>query len=471
MRTRLLALSLAFVLSVCHSAVAGGPKVVGGPAVGTRASFGLDGQPFLWNPAKMPIAYRLDPGPMAATSTGTIVIDHTAGAQRVQNMFGVWQAVSTATISFTNAGPILAAGSYTGGDLKTAQQFNDVMGSCSSGAQSPVIFDADGKLIASLGLPPEVIGFNSSCSFDSSHGYYVSSAIVMNGSFQDEVTSSRSLELSPNAFDEAITHEIGHLLGLDHSQINLEELLTFPTTCDVDQLAGLPLMFPISFCQARKDAGLPTLSPDDVSWISRLYPNAATVSEYGTISGVIYFADGVAPLQGANVIARLVDDPNTPEDESRRIAVSAVSGYLFTGNPGQSVTASLGTAGEDNTNGSQAGSRTSSLIGYYEIAVPPGTYTVEVESVFGAFVAGSGVGPLDPPVPIPSVNEFWNQDESAFDFPLQRDAITIHPGDKVTGIDIILNSSYPRFDQFEDSGRLFDLPIASPLKREEEMPG
>jgi hypothetical protein len=411
MRARLLALSLVFVLSLCHSAAAGGPKVVGGPAVGTRAAFGIDGQPFIWNPAKMPIAYRLDPGPMAATSSGTILIDHAAGAQRVQSMFGVWQAVSTATISFANAGPILAAGTYTGGDLKTAQQFNDVMGSCSTGTQSPVIFDADGKLIASLGLPPEVIGFNSGCAFDSAHGFYISSAIVMNGAFQDGVNSSSNFELTPNAFDEAITHEIGHLLGLDHSQINLDELLALPTTCDVDELAGLPLMFPISFCQARKDAGLPTLSPDDVSWISQLYPNATTVSEYGTISGIIYFGDGTTPIQGANVIARLLDDPSTPEDESRRIAVSAVSGYLFTGNPGQNLTASMGTASENNTNGSQTGSRSPSLIGYYEIAVPPGTYTVEVESVFEAFVAGSGVGPLDPPIPIPGNNEYWNQDE------------------------------------------------------------
>ena len=471
MRRRLALITLfTLVVFACHAALAGGPKVVGGPAVGTRAAFGLDGQAFIWNPAKLPIAYRLDPGPMAATSSGTVVIDHNAGAQRVQSMFGVWQAVSTATISFTNAGPILAAGSYTGGDLKTAQQFNDVMGSCSAGTQSPVIFDADGRLIASLGLPREVIGFNSSCAYDRTHGYYISSAIVMNGAFQDGVNSSTNFELSANAFDEAITHEIGHLLGLDHSQINLDELLSFTGSCDVDQLAGLPLMFPISFCQARKDAGLPILSPDDVSWISRLYPNTTTVSEFGTISGTIFFADGITPVQGANVIARLVDDPSTSEDESRRVAVSAVSGYLFTGNPGQSLTASMGTATENNTNGSQTGSRTPSLIGYYEIAVPPGTYTVEVESVFGAFVAGSGVGPLDPPVAIPGAAEFWNQDESAFDYPLQRDTITVHPGDNIPGIDIILNTPYQRFDQYEDSGQLRDVPIASPLQSIEEMP-
>jgi hypothetical protein len=378
--------------------------------------------------------------------------------------------VSTATLSFTNAGAILAAGSYTGGDVTTAQQFNDIMGSCISGAQSPVIFDADGRLLTSLGLPPEVIGFNSTCAVDTVHGYYLTSAIVMNGTFQDKVSSSRNFELSANAFDEAITHEIGHLIGLDHSQINLDEFLALPSMCEVDELAGLPLMFPISFCQARKDAGLPVLAPDEVSWISQFYPNATTASEYGTISGIIYFGDGTTPAQGINVIARMVDDPSTSEDESRRMAVSAVSGYLFTGNPGQSLTASMGITNENNTNGSPPGSRTPSLIGYYEIAVPPGTYTVEVESIFEAFVSGSGVGPLDPPVPIPGGAEFWNQDESAFDYSLQRDTITIHPGDKVTGIDVILNSPLQRFDQYEDSGQLIDIPVACPLKSDEETP-
>ena len=53
------------------------------------------------------------------------------------------------------------------------------------------------------------------------------------------------------------------------------------------------------FCQARKDVGLPVLSPDDVAWISALYPNAQTANGYGLISGVIYFSDGRS-LTGAN---------------------------------------------------------------------------------------------------------------------------------------------------------------------------
>ena len=436
--------------------------MVGGP------KFGVDALPFTWDPAKMPIQYRVDPGPMAVNASGATVLDNAAGLQRVQSMFGVWQAVATAAISFTNAGPLLAAGTYvSGADLSTVQQFNDVVGSCKSGTQNPVMFDANGQIMAGLGLPAAVIGFSGSCAVDSS-GHFNGALVLMNGKFQDGISTPTSspanFELTANEFDEAITHEIGHFLGLDHSQINVDLLTNNPSgTCDIDKLAGLPLMFPIELCQARKDAGLPVLSPDDLSWISRLYPSTNFVSNYGTISGTIYFPDTVSQTQGVNVIARAVDDPKTPQDESRRIAVSVVSGYLFTGNPGQSFTANMPDPNENNANGDTTGSRNSKLIGYYEIAVPPGTYTVEVESVFPLFTAGSSVGPLDPPVPIPGQPEFWNKDESAFDFPQARDTITISPGDKLTGIDIILNTSTPTFDQFEDSGAVFDAPLTPVL--------
>src|SRR5690349_2660250 len=86
--------------SLTGLAFAGGPRLVGGPAVGNRAANGIDGQPFTWNPAAMPVGYRVDPGPMAATLSGVTVIDHATGAQRVQNMFTAWQSVATATLSF-----------------------------------------------------------------------------------------------------------------------------------------------------------------------------------------------------------------------------------------------------------------------------------------------------------------------------------------------------------------------------------
>ena len=452
-------------------AYAAEPLVIGGPTLG------ISGQPFTWDPAKMPIQYRVDPGPMATSPTNAIVIDNATGLQRVQSMFSVWQSVPTAAISFANAGPILSAGSYTQGtDLTTVQQYNDVVGSCQAGVQNPVVFDANGQIMSGLGLPPEVIGFTSGCALDAATGHLTGALIVMNGKFQDGInTPSASVpnyELTVNEFDEAITHEIGHLSGLGHSQINLDLLTNNTFPCDIDRLAGLPLMFPEEVCQARKDAGLPVLSPDDVSAISSLYPSSAFVSNYGTISGRVYFSDGVSQAQGINVIARALDDPSTPQDESRRIAVSSVSGYLFTGNPGQSITASIADPNENNTGGDREGSRDSSLIGYYQISVPPGTYTVEVEAIYPSFVSDSGLGPLSPPVALPGgVPKFWNGNSSAFDFPLHWDTITVHPGDSIKGIDIILNGTQPRFDQYEDSGALFDLPLRRPLTTSNEVMG
>ena len=75
---------LLFICFAASVASAGGPLVVGGPAVGTRPAFGIDGRPFTRNPVKMPIQYRVDPGPMAVNSNGTTVIDHASGVQRVQ---------------------------------------------------------------------------------------------------------------------------------------------------------------------------------------------------------------------------------------------------------------------------------------------------------------------------------------------------------------------------------------------------
>jgi hypothetical protein len=457
------------VLIFCFGALAlhaGEPLVVGGPPVGTRPAFGIDGQPFTWDPAKMPIHYRVDSGPMAINPSGTVVIDNATGLQRLQNMFAVWQSVPTAAISYANLGPLLPAGSYTGGDLNTVPQLNDVAGSCKSALQNPVIFDADGQIMSGLGLPAEVIGFTSGCALDATTGHLTAALIVMNGKFQDGValqSSPPNYELTANEFDETITHEIGH------SQINLDVLTNYSFPCDVDKLAGLPLMFPEELCQARKDAGLPVLSPDDMAWISRLYPATSFASNYGTISGTIFFSDGVSQVQGANVIARLIDDPATSADESRRVAVSAISGFLFTGNPGQSFTANMADPLEHNSNGDANGSRNPQLIGYYEIFVPPGTYTVEVESIYSAFVSDSGIGPLSPPAPLAGQPEFWNKNESAFDFPMQRDTIIIHPGDKFTGVDIILNGTAPRFDQYEDTGSVIDPPLAAPLGFAQEV--
>lgn len=408
----------------------------------TGATATVPGQPFVWV-VTTPVRYTVDTGPLSINPSGQTVVGNSQGLALVQSLFQNWQFVPTTAIQFAYAGAISGV---SGGDVKTIQDFNAVQGSCNSGTQSPVIFDANGSLIKALGLDPLVIGFTSTCELDPVAGHIQSALILLNGEFQDGVSdpSTNNYEINADQFNEAITHEMGHFSGLDHSQINVDLYQNgLVNNCPVDELAGLPLMFPVEFCQSRKSAGLPILAPDDMAWISKLYPNNAYSANYGVISGFVFFSDGVTAVQGVNVIARRVDDPTTPENESMRIAFSVVSGFLFTGNPGQSITG-------DNTAGSSFGSRNPALIGYYEIPVTPGTYTVQIENIDSSFTGGSSVGPLDPPAVTYGANEYWHQYESAFDNPAQKDPITVQAGQKISNIDFIMNQTPPRFDLFED---------------------
>ena len=416
------------ILAACTLASAGGPLIVTGPALGT------EGLPITWDIAQGPIQYRVDGGSLSG------LVDHTTSVNRVNAMFAAWQAVPTTAISFQNAGAILPTGAFTDTDVNTLQEFLAVASSCDSGLQSPVIFDAAGTILQALGEDEDIIGFTSPCGSPTAH--FRSALIVMNGLFQDGVASNG--EITSAQFDEAMTHEIGHLSGLDHSQINVDVLFH---GCSTDDRAGLPLMFPFAQCPARTTMGLPIIAPDDAAWISYLYPNSSFATNYGFVEGQILFPDGVTPAQGVNVIVRRVNDPATPEDESRRMVYSTVSGFLFTSNPGQSLTGT-------NTGGSAFGARAADREGYYKIPVPPGQYTVEIESVNPLFTSGSSVGPLDPPVPMPGSSP-------------ANATVTVTAGQSSAASFTLLPPSFPRFDMFEDES-LWIAPPA-PYRRAEAI--
>lgn len=409
---------------------AGGPLIVGG-------TFGVEGQPFTWSTASE-IQYRTDGGKLGKLTNAQAVT-------RVQAMFQVWEDVPTATIGYNrSATPITGDG-----DVNTAAEFNNV--SCSENA---IVFDADGSMFTELGMDPSVIGFAGPCNINS-QGRITGGDAALNGKFLDGNTANK--ELTDDEFDATFIHEFGHFSGLDHSQINLN-CLTNNLACPADDFEGLPTMFPILLGPEMK-----TLSPDDLAWISKLYPAASFSANYGSITGTIFFSDGESRAQGVNVIARRVDDGGTAQNESRRMAVSVVSGYRFTNNPGQTVTSDYlpcdtgsvcaGAFLDDNSAGSDLGSRNPFQVGLFEIPVPPGDYTVEVESIDPSFESGSSVGPLDPPLPLPGgTPEFWNPGDTANDDPATKGTVTVTAGTASSGIDIVLNNTPPRFDQFETAG-------------------
>jgi Metallo-peptidase family M12B Reprolysin-like len=287
-----------------------------------------------------------------------------------------------------------------------------------------------------------VIGFGGPCDIDSAGGYIQSSLLALNGQYQNG-----TYQVTTDEFNQAITHEIGHFLGLDHSQINVDVLNQQPGSCNSDETRGLPIMFPYLICQARLTAGFSPLSPDDTAWISRLYPNGS--GAYGTISGTIYFSDGVTEVQGVNVIARSISDP-------LGTAFSATSGYLFTGNPGQSVTCAL--AGHEcNTGGSSRGSRDTRFIGTFDVPVLPGTYSIEVESISPQFAGGSSVGPLRRPIPMPGTAPSP-----------AAGPVSVSAGASVS-VTITLQGTPSRFDSFETTWQ-FSTPDSFPAwQRREEL--
>ena|SRR5436190_3151825 len=423
---------------------AGGPIAVGGPALG------VDGQPFVWDVSQGPISYRVDSGPLSVNPSGTVVADNANGLSRTQSGAQAW-GIATTAIRYQNAGPIQASGSFAGGDVSTAEQFNAVFGSCVSGAQNPVVFDANGSLFDQLIGDSFVIDFAGPCAVNTS-GKITGAFVALNGRFIDGVNDGKNnRELPSDAFDAALIHEFGHFSGLDHAQINLNCLLYGCSSSAETQ--GLPTMFPVLISLEQK-----TLSPDDQSWISKLYPNGSTAASYGTISGHVFFSDGKTSAQGVNVIARQTGNPGA-------IAISAVSGFKFTGNPGQPVTSHYLPCSpasqcppngfrSDNSAGSSRGSRDSQWIGYYEMLVPPGIYTIEVESIDPSFEGGSRVGPLNPPIAIPGgIPRFWKSGGTNHDDPYDNNStVSVGAGATVSDRDIILEGTDATFDRFEDPG-------------------
>jgi hypothetical protein len=266
---------------------------------------------------------------------------------------------------------------------------------------------------------------------------------VLNGRFIDGQPDSPSHSSATLAeFNVALTHQFGHLIGLDHSQINLNCLTA--ALCPADDLNGVPLMFPTLI-----DGMQATLKTDDLSAVSALYPAANFGSTTGRIQGRVFFSDGRTPAQGYNVVARKVSDP-------RRTAVSSVSGFLFTASAGNPL-APIGSDTEQ-----FFGSRDQALIGYYDLpGLPPGEYTVEVEALNNSgdtpFVEDSGVGPIGTyfgfQYKLPGIchPQYLKYPSSPADSCASKTNVNAAAGTVVnTNTDIIFLGTPPRYDAWED---------------------
>jgi len=109
-----------------------------------------------------------------------------------------WNSLETSNFAFQDDG-------LFGSDINVSN-YPSFLGA----EENPVIFDRGGAIIDDVlgfGASESVIGFAGARDFDIDARRYLSGWVVLNGRFA-----------SDSGFRAAVVHELGHLLGLDHSQ-------------------------------------------------------------------------------------------------------------------------------------------------------------------------------------------------------------------------------------------------------------
>ncbi len=363
-----------------------------------------DGKPRRWS-TNNPVQLNVDRG-----SLGRIADPR----QLLLNAIAEWSAVETAALKLT-------AGESLSSDVEglSVSQFNSLI--AKDDGTNPVIFDSTGKIFETLyGARSGVVGVAGPSLIRTSDGTIVKGFAMFNG---EDAT-----EASAGQMQAAMTHELGHFINLEHSQINGTRIggvvPGFEGTISVNDVET---MFPVLVQTNVKPHPMASLHTDDIAAFSALYPTQVFSHIAASITGDVFDVDGSTALQGVNVIARNVDNPFGD-------AVSYVSGLLY---------------------GSSPSIAPADLRSAYELRglTPNATYLVYIEEVSGFFRAGARVGPLDPPLDLDPTQttaflEFWNGSEESADdppdAPLEASFLRIPAGATAAHTDFIFNGVIPR---------------------------
>ncbi len=188
---------------------------------------------------------------------------------------------------------------------------------------NPLVIDEDGSIAGDFfGTANKftTLGFAAVVNYDSSTGGAIKGEAVFNAACLAGVMvagcqtalGADFAGFSDDDFVSFMVHELGHFLGLDHSQVNLIEAEDDDSSND----ALINTMFPTFII--GNGGNFKTPNRDDEVGLAQLYPVSGFSSSTWKISGTVYNADGTE-LQCGNVVARNAAD--TTGD-----AVAALSG-------------------------------------------------------------------------------------------------------------------------------------------------
>src|SRR6266851_4221190 len=329
MRSQILAVAVLLICSAVASR-AGGPAFVAGSGYDP----GVEGKPLIW--ANGSIQYFTDQGNLSP------ILPNAQADVFVAAAFIPWTSISSVALTATQTGHLAE-------DVNGANIVVDANGtitapaditSSATGTPIGIIYDYDGTVTdALLG---QGAGGLADCFTNavyggpdnfSTAGNIVHAFVVING-----ICAATGAQLPDVQY--RLIRVLGRILGLGWSQANLNVLTRKPPPADAD-FAGFPLMHfadpiscvPISLCYPN--VAVPKM--DDTNALARLYPSNVNPQPAGGIYGSVYFTDAtgnaVQPMQGVNVVARLL----VSGQPSRQYVVTSVSGFAFHGNAGNII--------------------------------------------------------------------------------------------------------------------------------------
>jgi hypothetical protein len=395
---------LALLLTFLQLAQAGGPRYIAGISYFNQ---GTAGTPLTW--AQGAVNYYTDQGSLSPTVSGP------QGDALVADAFSQWTSIATAAVTATRAGQLAedvsGANVYRNPD-GTLTMPADIMPTA-IGTPVGIVYDVDGTVTDALlgqgaGDPSECFGnavFGGLDNFATSANF-LHALVVLNGNCV--------VQLPDPDVEYRLVRVLGQVLGLGWSQTNLN-IQTHNPPPTSDDYGGFSIMHatdlsscvPIAVCYSNGGKVNPYLPKmDDQAALSRLYPGLTFSANTARIHGNVYFANTSGQpaqgMQGVNVVARWID-PSTGLPSGAYVATS-VSGFLFAGNVGTTVTGFNDSTGQPFN---RYGSNDPTLEGFFDLAglqIPnggsSGQYQLSVEAVDPFW--SDTVGPYQPWQVLPS---------------------------------------------------------------------